>query len=120
MNRYTPDGSAIIDATGKEWPVETPHLVPLPEGITDFAHGNAQYPAILFSADGKWIGYKGIGSRFWLARRPLPEVPRVKTQEELDEEEFQAYWGRTPLYGAKEGERNAFMAAIAYARKGEK
>lgn len=119
MNTYSKCGNYIIDATGKEWPVETPHPIPLPDGITDFAHGNAQYPAILFSADGKWIGYEGIGSRFWLARRPLPEVPKVKAQEELDEEwiksEVERFWAP-----GGPGLMICLRAAIAYARKGAK
>lgn len=58
---------------------------------------------------------------YWLVRRPLPPLPKAKTQEELDEEAFAtAYHKRfphLPTPGSDEGcARFMWNAALGYAR----
>ena len=126
MNRYTDCGGFILSANGKQWPVETAHPLPLPEGIDENAYlPNGCIQAVQFgpySSERQWTGLRVSGVTHWLAPRPLPPVPKVKTQEELDEEAYQNWLTevdlpRTVICGcAKAG----FKAGAAYSRKGAK
>lgn len=90
MNKYNETGTHIIDATGKEWPCNVAHPLPLPKGIKD--DGCNRIAEILFGLPGssQWYGWdQSSDVNCWLARHPLPPVPPVpkpKTQEELDME----------------------------------
>lgn len=120
MNRYNADQTAIIDSTGKEWPVDTWHPLPLPEGITSCPD---QGHSILYrSQKYRPTQYVYDGSTHWLARKPLPELPKPKTQEELDCDAFDQWWSGPEGYS--EACRNnrhlhceIWHAALAYARK---
>lgn len=60
MNIFSDDGSQVKDSTGKLWATETWHPLPVPTGLLydDMA-----------------------GKGFWMVRKPLPPVPRVKTHQ---------------------------------------
>lgn len=117
MNKYNADNTAIIDASGKEWAVEIPHLLPLPEGIEqDKKPENC--PDLAFgSASISWTATRFSMDTHWLARKHLPPVPKPKTQAERDQDAAEKY--------AKEGWAStfqsiaavAFLAGADYARK---
>jgi len=121
MNKYTEDGNHIIDASGKLWAVETPHPLPLPEGIDVGFDRNRLAQVVMGPCSfAEWVArpYNVKTISHWLARRPLPPVPKPKTQEELDKEAAEAYATDNGLsvnlvYPEK---FYAFLAGIAYAR----
>lgn len=126
MNNYSPCGNFIIDATGNQWPVETPHPLPLPDGIDqeDYVRLGAAYSTILVGPDscGEWNPTRlpwstSTPPTHWLARRPLPPVPRPKTQAELDQEAYNVFimgWNTPPVnYNLA---HESFLAALAYER----
>lgn len=115
MNKYTPDNNYIIDASGKEWPVEEWHAMPLPSGIRDDSH-------IFFAKEGNPQPFCHYSSPHWLARRPLPPVPKQKTQEEIDVEACQGQWlnfnkGRPSVPHCNSTFADGFFAGIEHARK---
>lgn len=112
---YTKDGTAVIDAQGKEWPVNTWHAAgPLngtPPGIEPLDHyGN-------YSGE---VAYKATDenrSGFWLVRPPLPELPREKTQEEIDYAELHKAWNRwAATHEHPSSFSDGWHAGVAYER----
>lgn len=69
VNRYNIDNSAIIDATGNEWPVETPHELPLPEGIAANIFPKSYVSCLNFSNGVDWYNNQHENSTHWLAGR---------------------------------------------------
>lgn len=113
MNKLTPDGQSVIDANGKAWALETAYPMPLPDGIYDNSTINFFYWSRLFK---KWCAWPH-GSLHWMLRT---EPPPPKTQEELDEEAFEAWVERdafTMNCGMERAySQNAWRAALAYER----
>lgn len=123
MNKYSPDGNFIFDEIGRKYAVDTPHPLPLPKGINisyDLQMAG-EADQIIFGGDCGGAYTKALWGQddehdtHWLARRPLPPVPRRKTQEELDGEAcsaaYKAWDGRGSSFDS------GFYAGIAHARK---
>lgn len=121
-NKYSDDGRFIIDATGKQWSVDSAHPLPFPLGFdSDDRMDNAPFSAaFLFCGDeGQWRGIDGkpkACDTHWLARAPLPPVPKVKTQEELDERAYEVFCREAFDPSCNSALRSAWDAALAYAR----
>lgn len=94
MNTYTQhDGKHYVrDASGKEWECNVAHEMPLPAGIEQQNDRFSDIDECLIAyagfatPDGVFWGDWVKGDTHWLARIPLPPVPRIKTQTEKDEE----------------------------------
>jgi hypothetical protein len=89
MNKYNADNSAIIDASGKEWAVDIIHQCPLPYGIApSYDEHSLSLVVVAPGHCGGWTphSYDKDKITHWLARRPLPPVPKPKTQTEKTEE----------------------------------
>jgi len=120
MNIYTPDGNFIVDASGNKYAVEKPYPLPLPAGIQ--THHLAPMGAsgsgfsIVFGGENLW-GNQQEGDTHWLARRPLPPIPKPKTQRELDLEALAHFEATTPTTESGYSRSQIWCAAIAYARK---
>jgi len=106
-NRYNQSKTAILDASGKEWTVETWHSLPIPDGI-DYHLGNI-------------VKYGPLGEcNYWLAHPPLPDLPKPKSQDELDEwsaKHFMESYDISKNATAGQDAFEAFLAGVAYARK---
>jgi len=115
-NNYTSDGKFIIDASGKQWPVDVAHLMPLPNGLQFHTIAGGGYSLLFAGPDGEWSCEQYDTDTHWLARAPLPPVPKPKTQAELDEEAYHAYM--LPIVNKAHGipYQSVWNAALAYER----
>lgn len=134
MNTYTTDenGTYIVDLSGKKYRCNTAHTGSVPDGIvSEYRQGYCQILVSGLSREREWCDYTGNEERnFWLARAPLPEVPRPKTQADLDLDAFKAAfpgvsfeqekdaWGRDVFkHPHVRSTWEGFVAALEYARK---
>lgn len=126
----------IIDANTVRHECNVAHPLPLPEGISDekLPDDGRLFYAIAFSMDYEagrvWGSSCYPTATHWLARAPLPEVPRPKTQADFDLEAFvKAFpgvsleqtddaWGRKVYaHPHVRSTWEGFVAALAYARQ---
>lgn len=120
MNRYTEDHQRIIAADG-EYKVNTWYHMPVPDGIDTTNAIENRFTIVFAPVDAIKTPYT-----HWLARPPLPEIPKVNTLEEKDEEVFQVWCKYTyPNFGGvTDNFGGAFVAcwaaALAYARSTQK
>lgn len=82
------------------------HLMPVPDGIELTDHQIAYHPKWIFSTD-----YPEL----WLIRRPLPPVPKPKSQRELDVEAFLDF--RKDFPNVPLANDFIFFAGAIYARR---
>lgn len=97
---YTKDGTAVIDATGKEWPCKQWHPIPIPDGLEPRAIEQGKidsHPVIIF-----WD--------HWLVRPPLP-----KTQEGQDFEAYAEYFKSRVAYSPQAAQREGMFQACWFA-----
>jgi len=96
MNHYI-GYEHVLDDSGKPWMTNRWHPMPIPKGIEPSAYWPVTLPGT-----------------YWLVQAPLPPVPVVKTQDQV--EDYAAYdkWleGGHPLILSE-----AFCAGARYARQ---
>jgi hypothetical protein len=117
MNTYTTDenGTYIVDRSGKKYRCNVAHPLPLPEGWSPCGYDEAMLVSVVYGPgkDGQWSSVQFGMATHWLARAPLPEVPRPKTQAELDREAYMKFIA-TKVPDTAWG---CWQAACEYARK---
>lgn len=118
---YNATGDKVVDSTGKEWECETVYEGKIPNDWNE----SRDVWAVYFYEEGRWGARYTGGYTHWLVRRRLPDPPKPKTQEELDEEaENRALvnFMRVNQRDLSEEERYLFFQGhkdgVAYARKG--
>lgn len=88
-NTYTTDenGTYIVDLSGKKYRCNVAHPLPLPEGIGQVFNAECVGELFFFGTPNyPWSDRCSERDTYWLARTPFPEVPRPKTQDQIDAE----------------------------------
>lgn len=115
-NQYTHDGNKwYIVAGGRTYECNVAHPLPLPEGIESGEDRFTYDVHVVFGGPhSSWVP-RGPASAdtHWLARAPLPEVPRPKTQAEKDDEAYLEWFRGVGMIST----HNAWNAALAHARQ---
>lgn len=111
---FSPDGTLVTDATGKQWKTGEWHPCSVIHPLPSFA---------IVAIHDLEVHRENGWARYWLVRaprRPLPPIPKPKTQEELDEEAHTKAWIKAnypigdKIAGAAFNE--GFFAGITHAR----
>lgn len=98
--KYSPDGQSVLTDDGRTFACDEWHRMDNTKLMLNAIYGG-----------------NGADERptHWLIHRRLPEVPKVKTQEELDDEAFLVYHTIFPP-SCKTKCHNTWHHACAYAR----